>query len=395
MKRGEAGMATAVQFGAGNIGRGFIAQLFHESGMEVVFIDVVQPVVEAINARGEYTIHIVGDAPEEVAIDRVRAVDGRDLEAVAAEVAGCDVACTAVGAGALKFVAPGLAAGLEQRRREGGAPLNVLVCENLHMAGHVLADHVRQRLDPEVADGILASTGFVQAVVARMVPIQAPDADDQLAVRVEAYKRLPVDLAAVRGTLPTMVGVEPVERFDAYEARKLYIHNCAHAVLGYLGWPLGIEFGYEALQNPRVRPTLDLSMRESGEALCRQHGFGRAEMDVHVADLMHRFANKALGDTCFRLARDPVRKLAAADRLVGAARMCEEAGIEPVGLAGVVGAALAFDAPDDPVAVTLQSRIAAEGPGPVMRDVAGIDQEEPLGRAVLQGYLTAKQGGKH
>ncbi|MCX6361349.1 MAG: mannitol-1-phosphate 5-dehydrogenase [Armatimonadetes bacterium] len=388
-------MATAVQFGAGNIGRGFIAQLFHESGMDVVFIDVVQPVVEAINARGEYTIHIVGDAPEEVAIDRVRAVDGRDLEAVAAEIAGCDVACTAVGANALKFLAPGLAAGLERRYREGGAPLNVLVCENLHMAGHVLADHVRQRLGHDAAEEIISSTGFVQAVVARMVPIQAPDADDPLAVRVEAYKRLPVDLAAVRGALPSIVGVEPVERFDAYEARKLYIHNCAHAVLGYLGWPLGIEFGYEALQDSRVRPTLDLCMRESSEALCLRHGFGRAEMDAHVADLMCRFANKALGDTCFRLARDPVRKLAAADRLVGAARMCEEAGIEPIGLSGAIGSALAFNAPDDPVATALQSRIESEGPGPVMRDVAGIDPEEPLGRAALQGYVTALQGGKH
>jgi mannitol-1-phosphate 5-dehydrogenase len=388
-------MATAVQFGAGNIGRGFIAQLFYESGMDVVFIDVVQPVVEAINARGEYTIHIVGDTPEEVAIDRVRAVDGRDLEAVAAELARCDVACTAVGANALGFLAPGIAAGLEQRSREGAAPLNVLVCENLHMAGHVLADHVRQRLDPDRAEVIIASTGFVQAVVARMVPIQAPDADDPLAVRVEAYKRLPVDLAAVRGTLPSMVGVEPVERFDAYEARKLYIHNCAHAVLGYLGWPLGIEYGYEALQDPRVRPVLNLCMQESSQALCRRHGFDRADMDTHVADLMHRFANKALGDTCFRLARDPVRKLAAADRLVGAARICEEAGTDPAGLAGVIGAALAFDAPDDPVAVALQARISSEGPGAVMRDVAGIDPEEPLGRAVLQGYVTAKQGGKH
>ena len=32
----------------------------------------------------------------------------------------------------------------------------------------------------------------------------------------------------------------------AYVERKLYTHNCAHAVLGYLGHIAGITYGYEA-----------------------------------------------------------------------------------------------------------------------------------------------------
>ena len=61
------------------------------------------------------------------------------------------------------------------------------------------------------------STGFVQAVVSRMVPVQTEEdrAEDLLAIRVEAYKRLPMDAKAVVGTLPPIVGVEPTNRFDA------------------------------------------------------------------------------------------------------------------------------------------------------------------------------------
>src|SRR5437773_6878824 len=62
---------SAVQFGAGNIGRGFLAQLFTESGLEVVFIDVAAPLVDALNARGSYPLHIVGDAPETLTIRNV------------------------------------------------------------------------------------------------------------------------------------------------------------------------------------------------------------------------------------------------------------------------------------------------------------------------------------
>ena len=44
-------MNKAVQFGAGNIGRGFTGQLFSESGFEVVFVDVVQSLVDLLNER--------------------------------------------------------------------------------------------------------------------------------------------------------------------------------------------------------------------------------------------------------------------------------------------------------------------------------------------------------
>lgn len=37
-------------------------------------------------------------------------------------------------------------------------------------------------------------------------------------------------------------------------ARKLYLHNCVHALMGYLGYRRGLQFGYEALEDPVVRP---------------------------------------------------------------------------------------------------------------------------------------------
>lgn len=384
-------MGTAVQFGAGNIGRGFLAQLFHESGYEVVFVDVVPEVIAAINDQHRYTIRIVGPGACNVPISNVRAVDGRDADAVAAEVASCDIACTAVGAGALRFVAPNLARGLAARRSAGGPPLNTLVCENLHEAGAHLRSLVAASLPDDTRDAVLAEAGFVQAVVSRMVPIQTPDPDESLTVRVEGYKRLPVDGPAIIGSLPQIVGVEPVSRFDAYEARKLFTHNCGHAALGYLGWQAHIELGCDALSDPQVRPLLDAVLAETGEGLVRGFGFEATEHAEHTADLLQRFANRELGDTCFRLARDPRRKLAPSDRLVGAARLCERTGVAPTALARLIGAALRFDAPDDPSAVAMQTRFAEVGLETGMAEVTGIAADEPLGIAVLQALREASR----
>ena len=376
----------AVQFGAGNIGRGFIAQLFHESGFDVTFVDVVEPVVARINADGAYTIRIVGPGAADVRIDRINAIHGTDRDGVASAVASCAIACTAVGAGALKYVAPNLAAGLARRLAMGAPPLNVLVCENLHEAGKVLRDLVAANLPADIRDACLAGTGFVQAVVSRMVPIQTPDPHDPLTVRVEAYKRLPVDANAVVGTLPDIVGVEPVTSFAAHEARKLFTHNCAHAALGYLGWLNGVEYGYEALETPKVRRILDQALDETGSALVQRFGFDPGEHREHVADLLARFANRELGDTCYRLARDPLRKLAPSDRLVGAARLCEECGVRTDALACIIASALRFSATDDPSAVQLQQMLREQGTENVLKSVCGIAHDEDLGAAIIREY---------
>ena len=264
-------MRTAVQFGAGNIGRGFIAQLFSESGYETVFVDVIPGVVAALNDHNRYTIHIVGDDAHDVEVANVRAISGTELYEVANVVAECEIVSTAVGANALKHIAPGLAKGLELRYSRRGGPLNILICENLHDAAEVLRDAIEEYLPYEMVENILNQTGFVQAVVSRMVPLQEPDRNEPLSIRVESYTRLPVDGSSHVGSLPEIRGVEPVDNFLAHVERKLYTHNCAHATIGYLGYLKGHEFGWQALEDPAIYFDLDAVLKETGEALIRKH----------------------------------------------------------------------------------------------------------------------------
>jgi len=52
-------MKKAVMYGAGNIGRGFIGALLSQSGYEVTFVDVAQPVVAALRESLELLILVV------------------------------------------------------------------------------------------------------------------------------------------------------------------------------------------------------------------------------------------------------------------------------------------------------------------------------------------------
>ncbi len=383
------GERTAVIFGAGSVGRGFLGQLFSESGYEVVFIDVDEPLVEVLSSRGRYTLRLAGiDSVEDLTIGPVRAVDGRDADGVASEVAKASLMATAVGARVLSAIAKPIAAGLAQRWQGGHAgALNVIICENLHDAPDLLRGYVREAL-PDAAKPILAQVGFVPAVIARMSPVPTPEqrAADPALIVAEPYKVLPTDRQAFVGEIPQVVGMEAVTPFEAYTERKLYVHNAAHAILGYLGYQRGHTFGYDALDDTWIRSHLDQALAESGRSLVAEHGFEAAAMEAHVQDLLARFANRALADPVDRLARDPLRKLSPSDRLVGAARLAEKHGIEPAGLAWGIAGAFAYHNDDDPHAQELQKRLSAEGLATVMRDVCGIQGDEPLASLVRARY---------
>lgn len=113
-------------------------------------MDVNTTIVDALNRRGEYPVITVQDGapPERVTITGVRAIDGRNTDQVAAELATATVAATAVGKAALPTVARAIAAGL-RARPERSQPLDVILAENVRVAAQV----VRQAIADEPAAG--------------------------------------------------------------------------------------------------------------------------------------------------------------------------------------------------------------------------------------------------
>jgi len=379
-------LKKALQFGAGNIGRGFIGQLFHESGYEVVFVDVDEYLVSNINLRQRYTIRLACEPAEQITITNIRAVNAQDIEKTAEEFASARIACTAVGVNALPKVAPAIAKGIELRaNRSVIEPINIIICENLRDADSFLREQVKSFLPSNLHDYMYANIGFVMSVVARMVPFQSQDrnSDDLISVIVEPYKILPVDKSAFVGQIPNIVGFEPRDNFEACVDDKLYTHNCGHAVAAYLGYLRGHEFMYTALSDPLVREITYAAMAETGNALIKHYGIDADEHWKHVDDLIARMANRGLGDQVVRVGRDPIRKLGRNDRLVGAARFCFENGVFPENVCLGIAAALFFDCAEDPTARQIQEIIENNGYEAALEQISGLSEDDPIRKTVL------------
>ena len=374
-------MKKAIQFGAGNIGRGFLGQLLFESGYETAFVDVVGPLIAGLNERRSYPLRILDEPSYTMTIENVRAIHAGDVYAVAQALAGADLAATAVGVPVLPKIAHLIAAGIERRFDVAhAAPLDIIVCENLLEAGPYLREQVRARLAPAFHAALDEKVGFVEASIGRMVPVMtdALRREDPLLVCVEEYCHLPVDKAGFKGPIPELKNLQPRDHFGGYVERKLFVHNAGHAVTAYLGYLRGHEYIWQAIGDSAVRAEVDAALAESCAGLVKKHGMDAGALHAHKDDLLRRFANRLLGDQVERVARDPVRKLGPRDRLIGAATMCLEQGVTPNHLAFAAAAAIRYDHPADPAAQSIQERLKREGLSGVLREVCGVAPDTAL-----------------
>jgi len=105
---------------------------------------------------------------------------------------------------------------------------------------------------------------------------------------------------------------------------------------------LGYTFVWEATADPWVLGVTRTAMFQAAAALAAEHGVPVHELQDHALDLLRRFANRGLGDTLERVCKDPLRKLAPNDRLIGALTLCRRHRLPSTAIAAGAAAAIVF-----------------------------------------------------
>ncbi len=421
-----------VQFGAGNIGRSFIGRLFVEAGFETTFVDVDEGLVSLIERRRSYRVVVKrnGAADKLIEVGPVRAVNGRDRDAVSAVLREADYAATSVGQAALPAVIASMLPALLQRRNCGSHPLDIIIAENIRsgaaffraeiLKGAGLASDGDEAAPPggeaalpgggparaafrAPAEGdarVEGLAGLIETSIGKMVPIMPRSAlgEDPLLLFAEAYDTLIVDAKGFRGALPPLAGLKAVEDIGAYVDRKLFIHNMGHAASAYLGYRADPSSTYiwQALELPGVGESVRRAMLQSAAALHAAYpkAFTLAELEAHAEDLLERFANRALGDTLHRVGRDLRRKLARDDRLVGACLLAASRKLPCDAIAEATRAAFAFSAPDEGGKLFSADQVFHEAFGyeigeMALREVCGLDPADRLDGLVIEAIRGA------
>lgn len=377
----------ALHFGAGNIGRGFIGKLLADSGIQVIFADVNDKVIDLLKQDQAYNVKIVGDSVN--AIERVTNVTGvnsKDEAEVVALFNEVDLVTTAVGPNVLKIIAGTIAKGLEARFAAGNEkPLNIIACENMVRGTTFLKEQVFAHLSPEAQAKAEQFVGFVDSAVDRIVPPVQVDETDPLLVTVEEFSEWIVDETQFKGEIPNIAGMEKTDNLMAFVERKLFTLNTGHATTSYLGKLKGYRFVKESIEDDAIKADVKATMQESGAVLIKRYGFDPQAHAAYIEKILKRFANPYLVDDVDRVGREPLRKLSFNDRLIKPLRGTLEYQLENTHLINAIAAALAYRNEQDPQALELAASLAEKGVRETVRHYSEL-QDNALIERIAQAY---------
>lgn len=349
-----------VIYGAGAIGRGFMPWVFTPDKYSLVFVEQNKLLREALSTRGRFkTYRTVAKGYETLEV-LVAACFAPGEEAKALKSAHAVV--TAVGPRNILALAEALK----------GTKMPILCCEN----------------DPAAADALRSVTGNKNVVFA------VPDVITSNTAPPEIQKEDPLGIVTENGTCYADVHaksaggickyISPFELTKQWTA-KLYLHNTPHCIAAYLGSLLSVKYVHEAMHLKAGAKVVSGAMREMQDALVKTSSLDANFSKWYADKELARFSNTLLFDPVSRVAREPFRKLAPDERLLGAAQLCLSAGVYPKCLMLGIMAAFFYDNPNDNDA-NIKYLIDSLQPKDFLRIVMSLEPHTALFNVLLSAW---------
>ncbi|KAI9654514.1 MAG: protein disulfide isomerase (PDI) protein [Bathelium mastoideum] len=371
-------MTKAIHFGGGNIGRGFVAEFLSNSGYEVVFIDVVDALIDTLQKTPSYTVTEIGpDGESKFEISNFRAINSKHNEPqVVEEIATADVVTCAVGPNILKFIAPVIAKGIE--KRTASKPLAVIACENAIGGTDTLMGFVKDKLSEETKADLKSKVRAGNSAIDRIVPKQ--DEGAGMNVKIEKFYEWCVEEKPFEGVgTPPIKGVHFVSDLEPYIERKLFTVNTSHATAAYFGHARGKTYIHEAMEDKEIHDIVQEAIAETAHLIVNKHGITAADQKKYCNEIIDRISNPMLEDVVERVGRAPLRKLGRKERFVGPASQLAERGEKVDGLLAGIEQAFRFqNVEGDEESKELAQILSANDAKTVVTKVCGLEESHPL-----------------
>lgn len=351
----------AVIFGAGNIGRGFLGLELFKSGYDIIFVEALESVVKDLRERKQFLVEYLDQTHEQITVPVRKTFHTDEIDDIAKCINDCDIVVTAVGPKNIYNTAPLIKKGIHNTRGK-----IVIAAENAPNNSWIIRDEISAQDNYTI---------FPRCAV------------DRIAIRDEDITKVERPFEWIienPGKELAINGVQYVTDITPYLERKLLLLNGTHAVLGFLGYNIGIDSPAVAMQDKNIRTIIIGALRETGEALVAEYKFDHIAMNQYQENIITRFENQFVPDKIHRLARDPIRKLS--ERVIKAALLAEKHNLPTKNLEAGIQAALHYHNLDDKESCQLQSMLKNKGIDFVLQTYFNLSNDCELWKRLILAY---------
>ena len=140
------------------------------------------------------------------------------------------------------------------------------------------------------------------------------------------------------------------------------------------------------MSDPVIGPIVYRAMQQSGAGLVKKFSMDEQKHQAYIDRIFARFHNPYLQDEVARVGREPIRKLAASDRLINPLLTAYNFGMKVDQLIFGAAAALRYDNAEDPQSVEMQKTIAEQGAAAALEQYSALAADHPLSTRILDVY---------
>lgn len=347
--------AKIAVIGAGKTGRGFIGRLLAEAGEPVRYIDKNESLVNDMRDAGSFQVHFFGGRRDDFTVDNFEITTWADTD-----LTGIELILIAVGGTNLEDVGKELA-----QRLPVDSEVRIITCENASHPSETVKNAIGRPNMP-----VSEATVFCTTIEA-----------DGLDIRSENYPKLQCDAEALKGYIPSVKTITPVEGFGNFLTRKLFTYNAASCIIAYLGWLKGYTSYGEAANDPEILAKLDMNYAVTNRVLCKVFGYAEEDQAQFALLSKEKFTNMEIVDTIERNAREPHRKLGAEERIIGPMKLIAAQGEDISVLVETAAAMLLYDSNKETKWKELRK---SHTDSQLLAEISGLAEDDPLSRIIVE-----------
>lgn len=388
-------MKNVTIIGAGRSGRGMLGELYSREGCNIVFADKDKTLLENLEKQGYYTVKMTNlstNESRERKVDGFSCVDTEDKEKYYQILNNSDIISTAVLPDDFDEVIRDLAKAVKERYRQGIVrPMVITLGANYVGMTEYFDRGISGYLDEREGEFYKEHVFLLMSIVNRKNMFPQGDertgdalrviGDDKSVLQVQAHP-----IWKVLEPLPSWMVLK--EDAEALMAVKLWAYNLVQTSMVAVGIQKGYTDTYACSYDYEASKWAYFAAVEGYGAVEREYGLA-PRTDEENKNMVTVFRNENFKDSCYRIIRNPIRKLKRNERFTGPALCAVRQGIMPYYITKCCAYMFLYQNDADPETLRIRKDIEIVGIGAAILKYCELCLEREEDRLVYELILNS------